>query len=202
MGKRILLAGVLGGVAMFVWASIAHMVLPLGYAGVHEIPNETAVLGAMQSTLGQNAGLYIFPALGAGPNATAAQRNAAMKDYAPKLAANPSGLLIYHPPGANGITGKRLGTEFVTELVETLLAVFLLAQTRIGSYAGKVGFMVVVGVVAAITTNIPYWNWYGFPGNYTEAYMFTQVVAFLAAGLVAAAVVKNREPLGFAASAK
>jgi hypothetical protein len=111
-------------------------------------------------------------------------------------------LLIYHPPGANGITGKRLGTEFVTELVETLLAVFLLAQTRIGSYAGKVGFMVVVGVVAAITTNIPYWNWYGFPGNYTEAYMFTQVVAFLAAGLVAAAVVKNREPLGFAASAK
>lgn len=202
MGKRILLAGVLGGIAMFLWASIAHMVLPLGYTGFREIPNETAVLGAMQSTLGQTAGLYIFPALGAGPNATAAQRNAAMKDYEPKLAANPSGLLIYHPPGASGITGRKLGTEFLTEVVETLLAVFLLAQTRLTSYAGKVGFMVVVGVVAAITTNIPYWNWYGFPSNYTAAYMFTQIVAFLAAGMVAAAVVKNREALGFAASAK
>lgn len=202
MGKRVLPAGVLGGIAMFVWVSIAHMVLPLGYTGVREIPNETAVLGAMQSTLGQTAGLYIFPGLGAGPNPTAAQRNAAMKNYEPKLAANPSGLLIYHPPGASGITGRKLGTEFLAEVVETLLAVFLLAQTRLTSYAGKVGFMVVVGVVAAITTNIPYWNWYGFPSNYTAAYMFIQVVAFLAAGLVAAAVVKNREPLGFAASAK
>lgn len=202
MAKRILLASVLGGIAMFVWASIAHMVLPLGYTGVHEIPNETAVLGAMQSTLGQASGFYIFPALGAGPNPTASQRNAAMKNYPPKLAANPSGLLIYHPPGAKGMTGGMLGLEFLTEFLETLLAVFLLAQTRLTSYAGKVGFMVVVGVIAAITTNVPYWNWYGFPSNYTTAYMFTQIVAFLAAGLVAAAVVKNREPLGFAASAK
>ena len=28
MTKRILLAGAIGGIAMFVWASLAHMVLP------------------------------------------------------------------------------------------------------------------------------------------------------------------------------
>jgi hypothetical protein len=202
MAKRVLLAGALGGIAMFIWASIAHMVLPLGATGFREIPNESGVLGAMQSSMGQTAGLYIFPALGVGPNATTAQRNAAMKDYEPKLASNPSGLLVYHPPGASGITGKKLGTEFLTEVVETLLAVFLLAQTRLTSYAGKVGFMVVVGMIAAITTNLSYWNWYGFPSNYTTAYMTTQTVAYLVAGLVAGAVIKNREPLGFAASAK
>jgi hypothetical protein len=32
--------------------------------------------------------------------------------------------------------------------------------------------------------------------------MTMQIVGFLVAGLVAAAVVKNREPLGFAATAK
>ncbi|HLX76414.1 MAG TPA: hypothetical protein VKR26_16825 [Terriglobales bacterium] len=202
MAKRILLAGVLGGLAMFIWASIAHMVVPLGSTGVREIPNEAPVLGAMQSSLGQTSGLYIFPGLGAGPNPTTAQRNAAMKDYGPKLAANPSGLLIYHPPGAKGITGGKLGLEFLTEVVETLLAVFLLAQTRLESYAGKVGFIVLVGIIAALATNIPYWNWYGFPGNYTAAYMTTQIVGYLCAGLVAAAVMKNREPLGFAATAK
>jgi hypothetical protein len=202
MAKRVLLAGVLGAIAMFVWASIAHMVLPLGSTGVREIPNETAVLSSMQATLGQSSGFYIFPALGAGPNPTAAQRNEAMKNYEPKLAANPSGLLIYHPPGAKGMTGGKLGLEFLTELVETVLAVFLLAQTRITGYAGKVGFLVVVGIVAAVAANVPYWNWYGFPGNYTAAYMATQIVGFLAAGLVAAAVIKNREPLGFAASAQ
>jgi hypothetical protein len=156
----------------------------------------------MQSSMGQTPGLYLFPGLGAGPSPTSAQRNAAMKNYEPKLAANPSGLLVYHPPGAKGITGGKLGLEFLTEFVEALLAVILLAQTRIGSYAGKVGFITLVGIVAAVTSNIPYLNWYGFPGNYTAAYMTTQILGYLAAGLVAAAVVKNREPLGFAASAK
>jgi hypothetical protein len=202
VAKRILLAGVLGGLAMFIWASIAHMVLPLGSTGFREISNEAPVLSAMQASLGQTSGLYIFPGLGVGPNPTAAQRNAAMKEYDPKLAANPSGLLLYHPPGASGITGGKLGLEFLTEVVETLLAVFLLAQTRLQSYAGKVGFIVLVGIIAALATNIPYWNWYGFPGNYTAAYMTTQIVGYLAAGLVGAAVLKNREPLGFAANAK
>ena len=41
---KILLAGVLGGIVMFVWTSIAHMALPLGEAGINEIPNESAVL--------------------------------------------------------------------------------------------------------------------------------------------------------------
>lgn len=38
MGKRILLAGILGGIAMFAWSTIAHMVLPLGMTGFSEIP--------------------------------------------------------------------------------------------------------------------------------------------------------------------
>ena len=41
---RILIAGILGGIVMFIWTSIAHMALPLGEAGINEIPNESAVL--------------------------------------------------------------------------------------------------------------------------------------------------------------
>ena len=57
---RILLAGVLGGIVMFIWTSIAHMALPLGEAGIAEIPNESTVLSAMQSSMGEKASLY-FP---------------------------------------------------------------------------------------------------------------------------------------------
>jgi hypothetical protein len=46
---RSLLAGIVGGIAMFIWTSIAHMALPLGEAGINEIPNESAVFNAMQS---------------------------------------------------------------------------------------------------------------------------------------------------------
>ena len=57
---KILLAGILGAMAMFLWTSIAHMALPLGEAGIGEIPNESAVLSTMQSSIGDQTGLYIF----------------------------------------------------------------------------------------------------------------------------------------------
>ena len=49
---RILLAGIVGGIVMFIWTSIAHMALPLREAGINEIPNDSAVLSAMQSSIG------------------------------------------------------------------------------------------------------------------------------------------------------
>ena len=73
------LAGVLGGIAMFVWTSIAHVPLGLGQAGIAEVHNESAVLNAMQSSMGNKTGLYIFPGLGVGKNATREEKNAAMK---------------------------------------------------------------------------------------------------------------------------
>jgi hypothetical protein len=94
---KILLAGILGGIVMFIWTSIAHMALPLGEAGVGEIPNESAVLSAMQSNIGDQTGLYIFPGLGIGKNATRQEKKEAMKQIGQKMAANPSGILMVPP---------------------------------------------------------------------------------------------------------
>lgn len=190
MTKRILLAGLLGGIAMYFWTFLAHMVLPLGETAINEIPNEQPVLEALRTALGDKSGLYFYPGMGLGPDATQQQRQAAAPEYAKKVAANPSGILIYHPPGARVLSAGQLVTEFVTELIESLLAVFLLAQTRLASFASRLGFVLLAGVLAALSTNISYWNWYGFPGSYTAAYMFTEFVGFLCVGLVAAAMLK------------
>jgi len=201
MTKRVLLAGLLGGIAMFAWTSLAHMVLPLGDAGVKEIPNEQGVLSAMQASLGAAPGFYFFPGAGLGPDATMQQKRAAMDQYGQKLAANPSGILIYHPPGAKPLTAGQLATEFSTELIEALLAVILLSQTRLTSFTSRLGFVIVAGMLATIATNVSYWNWYGFPASYTAAYMTTGVVGFICLGLVAAAIMKERAPAKMAAAA-
>jgi hypothetical protein len=184
---RIFLAGLLGAVAMFVWTSIAHMALPLGEAGVQNTMNDGALLTALKSTVNDKDGLYIYPSMGLGPDATHAQRNEAMKSYAATLEKNPSGFFIYHPAGSRPMNmGKYLTIEFATELLEALLAVFLLAQTRIFTFGGRVGFVTTAGILAAIATNVSYWNWWGFPGNYTGAYIVIQVVGFFLVGVVAA----------------
>lgn len=178
---------------MFIWTSVAHMILPLGAIGVQEIPSEAAVLSALHGALGDTSGLYLYPGFGAGPNATRQQQQEAMRNYQSKLDANPSGLLLYHPPGAKSLSGGQLFTEFLTEVVEALIVVFLLAQTQLSSFGLRVGFVVLAGVLAAITTNIPYWNWYGFPNNYTVSYMMIEIVGFLVAGVVAALVLRKAQ---------
>ncbi len=186
--KRVLLAAILGAIAMFAWTSIAHMVLPLGTIGVQEIPNEGPVLSAMSASLGAQHGLYLYPGMGVGPSPTMKERRDAMPAYQKKLAGSPSGLLIYHPAGQPGMTGAMLGIEFGKEFVMTLLALALLSLTRLTSYGSKVGFVALVGLVAALSTNVSYFAFYGFPGNYTLAYIFTEFMGFVAAGLAGAAL--------------
>ena len=139
---------------MFIWTSIAHMALPLGEAGINEIPNESPLLSAMQSSMGEKTGLYIFPGLGVGKDATRTEKSEAMKKMQERIASNPSGILMYHPPGRQFAFGKSLAVEFGTEVLQALLVISLLAQTRIGSFAGRVGFVLIAGLLASITTNV------------------------------------------------
>jgi uncharacterized membrane protein YkgB len=177
---------------MFIWTSIAHMVLPLGEAGIREIPNESAVVTAMQRSIGDQTALYIFPGPGVGKNATRQEKNEAMKHMSEKMAANPSGILMYHPPGRPFTFAKWLGIELCTELIQAILVVFVLARTGIASFAGRVGLALIIGVLAAVTTNISYWNWYGFPSVYTASYMCIQIISFVLVGVVAGVLLPKR----------
>ncbi len=188
MGRKVL-AGILGGIAFFIWSSIAHLALGLGEVGISEIPNEQAVVTGMKANVTQS-GLYLFPGWGLGANATHAQKMVAMKDLAPKIKAGPTGILVYRAQGSDPLSPRQLITELLTNMVQVLLAVLLLGQTSLASFAARWRFITVVGILAAISTNISYWNWYGFPGNYTLAYMLNISVGFAVAGLVAAALVK------------
>jgi hypothetical protein len=199
---RKLLAGILGGLAFFAWSSIAHVVTGLGETGIQEIPNEQAVVSSMKANI-QADGLYFFPGYGLPATATHAQKMAAMKDLAPKLKAGPVGILIYHPVGQDALTLRPLLTELATNIVQVLLAVFLLGQTSLTSFGARWRFITVAGVLAAISTNVSYWTFYGFPGNYTLAYICIVAMGFVVAGLVAAAMVKPSKgmPLAKAAGA-
>jgi hypothetical protein len=189
--KRILLAGIVGGLTIFVWTFVAHQFLGLGEMGVGEIPNEAVVLNAMRGAIPE-AGFYIFPGVGLGPKATMEQRKAAMPEYMKKYEQSPHGVLVYHPASGPFNYGVALGREFALNVLQALLAAWLVSCVASGrGYSARVGIVVVAGVVAAISTNVEYWNWYGFPGNYVAGYMTTQIVGFVLAGFVIAAFVKS-----------
>ena len=173
---RVLIAGIVGGIAMYVWASVAHL-SPLGAAGVKALPNEAAAVAAMKLDIGSAGGLYVFPAPSAakGGPATGA-----------------AGMLAYSPNATLAMTPRQLGVEFALEIVESLLLAAALAMIA-GGFGRRFGAAVLVGVIAAITTNLSYWNWYGFPADYTLATGFIELVKYLVAGLVIALVLGRRK---------
>ncbi|MFL6689388.1 MAG: hypothetical protein ACJ8IR_04265 [Alphaproteobacteria bacterium] len=180
MTTRVLIAGILGGIAMYIWSTLAHVVLPLGQVGFNQMPNEAAVLAAAQASNGEKDGLYFFPWVDPKDPQLMQKMDAAIKT-------NPSGLLLYHPPG-HGMTDMAgpMIMEFLKEVLQALIAAFLVSVAAVRTYFGRVGFVTLIGVAAAITTNISYWIWYGFPASNTLAAVVIELVDYIAAGLAIA----------------
>ena|SRR5947208_2191796 len=155
MAKRVLIAGVVGGLVIFVWGFLAHEVIGLGEVGIKELPNEQTVTTALHATITE-PGLYFFPGVGMSTGASAEQQKAAME----KATGGAYGLLIYHSSGAEFITPRRLVVEFALNVAEVLIAALLLVWAgSIVGYASRVGFVFVAGLLASLGTNIEYWNW-------------------------------------------
>lgn len=182
---RLLIAGLLGGIAMFIWTSLAHTALPLGQAGFQEIPNDAAVIASLQGALGEKDGLYIFPGSGNGTKSEDAASRKTMEDRTAKEA---SGLLVYHPPGRDTAMGPYIGKELALELVQTLILAWLISGLAVSSFGGRTLAAVAVGVVVAIGTNGSNMIWYGYPAAFTHAAIIIQLVGYAVAGLVIAAI--------------
>jgi hypothetical protein len=101
--------------------------------------------------------------------------------------------MAYQPPGSlGGFSPMLLAREFAKEFVQSILVALLLSCVLLTAYWSRVGFVVLIGVISTMTTNLSYWNWYAFPTSYTLANMTIEVAGFLAAGLVIAALLKPR----------
>jgi hypothetical protein len=177
---RIVLAGILGGIAMFIWSSFAHVATPLATIGLKTMPGEAQIISTLHGNLGDKPGLYFFPAMAAAGNSPA------MADQEAKMRTGPSGLIAYQPPTSSGMTFRQLGVEFGLEVVEALLAAVVLSA--LAGFWPRLGVAAAIGLIAAVTTNGSYWNWYGFSGDYTLANAFMELMKYLIAGAVAAGV--------------
>jgi hypothetical protein len=178
--RRVLLAGLLGGLATFAWSFISHMVLPLGEAGVRTLPNEEAVLADLRGSIPE-AGFYIFPLMGDPSKATAEEQ----AQWAEKYRTGPAGILVYRPAGGEFNFPKLLGIELLTNILAALIAAFILARVA-GGYLQRVFIVGALGLFAWFSISISYWNWYGFPASFILAEGIDQLIGWLVAGLAIA----------------
>lgn len=172
-----ILAGILGGIAMYVWSAVAHVATPLGEVGINSLPNEGMTIETIAADMGRHSGMFLFPDMRPG------------KPMANKKGTGPGGLLVYQPNASMGMNPVTLGKEFAKEVLTSIIAALLLSWSVLEGYGARVGFVSLIGLAATLTTNVSYWAWYNFPGRYTAANMAIEFVGFVVAGLVIAALV-------------
>jgi hypothetical protein len=185
--KRILLGGILGGIAFFIWEGLAHEVLPLGEAGLKGLSNEPAVLVALKENV-KEPGFYIFPWMVQAPGLT---KDQAMQKTMEKSKAGPAGIMIVHPEGIDFSMGSLLGTQCALDIVVMLLAAALVSWAGVlKGFGGRVMFVTLLGLFPTLSVDLPFWNWYRFPSAFTAAQFFEHLVGYFIGGLVVAAIVK------------
>jgi hypothetical protein len=166
---RILLGGVVAGVVIFFWGFVAHMLLPLGEMGLQTLPNEDDLIAAIKKDV-REPGLYFVP----GRDMSKSQSPEEMEAHAAKISKGPYGFMVIHPNGRD---------------VCALLAAIVVAQLRPG-FIVRVACVTLVGLLASIVTLVPYWNWYGFPTDFTLAQIVENTIGWFLAGLALALIVR------------
>jgi len=185
MNARTLIAGIVGGIVLFAWGSIAHVATPLGHVGYSAIPNEGAVMEAMRANINQD-GLYFFPWL----DPARQSDEAAMKEWGDKAVRGPTGIMVYRMQGDAGIPPAMLAVEFTSNVFVGILAALVLANIS-GTLLMRALLTGLMGLMASADIFVSYWNWYKFPADYTLAQSAIQVIGFLLMGATIAAIAKK-----------
>lgn len=181
---RLIVAALLGGLVVFAWGFVSHMVLPVGEMGHGQAGNEDVVLSALQEGLPAREGVYHVPGLA--PEAYKGNDEAAIAAYSAKAVANPNAVIFYQPEGRDGMAmTPQLVKEWITNTLSALLVAWVLALGAFG-FGKRVAIATVMGLFAWLVVSVPYWNWYRFPLDFTLGSLIGHVVGWFLAGLVMA----------------
>jgi len=178
--KRVLIAGLLGSVVLFIWGFISWAALPWHNATMPSLPNEEAVVESLRANVNTTA-VYQFPGM---PADDAESQQA----WTEKYKRGPYGILIYIAQGADPMAPQPFIGGFVLSLLTATLAAYLLSlgANKLTGYSQRVIFVTLLGVFAALVSHFSMWNWMHVPTGYSLVMAADLVIGWLLAGLVIA----------------
>ena len=184
---RTLLGGVLGGFILLVWGILAWMILPIHKDTVQNLPNEEAVVAALQAMPQQ--GVYMFPGR---PKDTSDK--AAMDAYMERYRRGPMGMVVYDPRGMDPMMVSNMIVGLLIYILSAFVATWVYERSTAltGTLLQRLSFFGMLGVFLSLATYFSNWNWMGYPLAFTTSMALDTIVGWLLAGWGIISVVKPR----------
>jgi len=184
---RTLIAAIVGGVVVFIWGYVAHVVLSLGDASIMKLKGEDSFMESVRSAAPE-PGVYAFPFIAPDQMSDAAVKNA----HDQKYMTGPNGLLVVGPNGEEPMGMHRMIRQIAASIIAAFFAAMLISG--LGTGTGLVTKTVAggaLGLFAFTSQDLPNWIWWGFSRDFEMSRLIFTVVAWAAAGLVMSFVLKK-----------
>ena len=186
--KKVLLAGVVGGIILFIWGALAWTVLPLHSNSIFTMANEDSVVAVMKSAMNNHA-VYMFPG-----RPLVMSDKAAEDAWTKKFAQGPIGMVIYNPAGSSPMMPLEMALGLVDAILTCMLAAWLLSRSTAArsGYFARVAYCGMLGLFISLAVHVLNWNWMGYPLDYTTGLIADTMVGWVLAGAAIAIVVKAK----------
>ncbi len=191
MGGRMILAALLGGLALFLWGFAYHAMSGMGHSPLHQLASGEAEIGALLTQGAPEPGMYAVP----GMADVVAGKEGAEDAWSAKAKAGPNALILVQPQSYDwdAEMPMQLAREFAVCVGLALLATFLI--TVAGGLSGAVArivFCVLMSLFGLLQSDLRFWNWYRFPDDWTLSQFLDKVVGGIVLGIVLHLVLRKR----------
>jgi hypothetical protein len=184
--KKILLAGVVGGLLMFIWSAVAWMAIPLHTDTISTIANEDSVITAMKTGMDRKS-VYMFPARPKSGD------QSVIDAWKKKFNQGPIGMVVYSPTGASDVMLGEMGIGLLDSILTAMLAAWLLSRSTAAKsgFFARVTFCGTLGLFICLAVHVANWNWMMYPVNYTTGWIADTLIGWVIGGIGIAAFVKS-----------
>ncbi|MCC6493586.1 MAG: hypothetical protein IT424_11265 [Pirellulales bacterium] len=191
MAGRILAAAVLSAALMFSWGFVYWgPVLNMTVRLMKPLPadREMDILAPMRAG-DMPSGMYAYP----GP-APSSRDEAAQREWERKINEGPLFHMAYSRQGVSPMAPEKFIKGLLHSFVIALLSAGLLAMVvhTLPSYPSRLGFLMLVSLIAAIWTNVGAAIWWFHTPTYAAGQILYELGAGLAMAVATAALVKPR----------
>ncbi len=178
---RLLLSAFLAAVLMFVCGFVFWAILATRFQVMQSVAEDEAAIHELASHL-PKSGVYRYPNYDEG--------NMDQKEFARKHTKGPLVTIFYQTAGADPMQPRVLVMGFVHYFIVALLAGNLLYMVKLPTYFGRWGFILALGVFAAVFIDPSDTIWFSHPWQYPLFNAAYHVATCAVAGVVLAAFIR------------
>lgn len=173
----------------FIWSTISWMVLPWHSWDIKSFGQNGQLVTEAIRQESIEAGLYIVPNMDMKNHGSAE----AQAQWMNGAKSGPFAYMNIRPQGLSFSMGTDMLVQFLTQLIVSLIAYFLLVQTGPRGFLTSGLYVSLMVTSGAIMAHVPYWNWWGFPMLTTFVNIIDTAIGWFLCGMAMAKFVPSKK---------